>query len=254
MSKSKILSVSKEELINVVQSSKLIGEILQKIGSYRNGEMHVLLIARLNELNIPYDNIIIKKGKEGPTRKVDFISDDDFIKYVETSDTFIQLIHKLGYNNESVPTKTNKIIKDRMAKLNVELHGKTKNGLIRCAKCLIYKPANQYHNTKNKVYCQPCLIKRGREERFLAKKICSNYKGGKCEHCGYNECLASLEFHHTNPDNKDFNISRYVTKRSLNWVYSEEIPEDIKTEIDKCILLCSNCHHKLHFEEGIEES
>lgn len=34
-----------------------------------------------------------------------------------------------------------------------------------------------------------------------------DYKGGKCSVCGYNKCRAALEFHHTNPNEKDFGIS-----------------------------------------------
>lgn len=63
------------------------------------------------------------------------------------------------------------------------------------------------------------------------------YKGGKCEVCGYNKCVEALEFHHKNPDEKEFGISRKGNTRS--W-------EKIKTEIDKCVLLCSNCHREVH--------
>ena len=33
------------------------------------------------------------------------------------------------------------------------------------------------------------------------------YKGGECERCGYNKCIDSLEFHHIDPNEKDFTIS-----------------------------------------------
>ncbi len=66
------------------------------------------------------------------------------------------------------------------------------------------------------------------------------YKGGKCEHCGYDKCAAAMDFHHLDPDQKDFSLSQYRT-RSF---------EDIKPELDKCILLCSNCHRELHAEES----
>ena len=67
------------------------------------------------------------------------------------------------------------------------------------------------------------------------------YKGGKCERCGYNKCNRALEFHHMIPNEKDFNISRYSV---LSW-------NKIKDELDKCILICSNCHRELHDEEYV---
>ena len=61
------------------------------------------------------------------------------------------------------------------------------------------------------------------------------YKGGKCEICGYNKCYGALHFHHLNSDKKDFDISG----KSLSF-------ERLKAEADKCILVCSNCHSELH--------
>jgi hypothetical protein len=65
-----------------------------------------------------------------------------------------------------------------------------------------------------------------------------NYKGGECECCGYKRCVSALEFHHKDPKEKDFNISgkSYSIER-------------LKKEIDKCILVCSNCHSEIH--EGL---
>ena len=65
----------------------------------------------------------------------------------------------------------------------------------------------------------------------------AEYKGGKCEKCGYNKCIDALEFHHKDPKEKDFNISR------KSWSF-----ERLKKEVEKCILVCSNCHKEIHFE------
>jgi len=65
------------------------------------------------------------------------------------------------------------------------------------------------------------------------------YKGGKCERCGYDKCIDALEFHHLNPDEKDFGLSCGDT-RSL---------EKLKAEADKCIMVCANCHREIHAEE-----
>ena len=68
------------------------------------------------------------------------------------------------------------------------------------------------------------------------------YKGGKCVKCGYSKYLGALQFHHLNPQEKDFSLSRV---RSLNF------NEKIKQELDKCILVCSNCHFEIHGEKYI---
>lgn len=63
--------------------------------------------------------------------------------------------------------------------------------------------------------------------------------GGKCSECGYNDCIAAFDFHHKNPLEKDYTIKNIS---SCGW-------EKIEKEILKCILLCSNCHRKHHWEE-----
>lgn len=62
------------------------------------------------------------------------------------------------------------------------------------------------------------------------------YKGGKCEICGYNKCNSALEFHHIDPTNKSFTPSKNM---NLAW-------EKLKLELDKCILVCANCHREIH--------
>lgn len=71
--------------------------------------------------------------------------------------------------------------------------------------------------------------------RIRKKEILVEYKGGKCEVCGYEKCIKALEFHHLNPEEKDFTISG--KSYSL---------EKLKNEVDKCILVCSNCHSEIH--------
>lgn len=77
------------------------------------------------------------------------------------------------------------------------------------------------------------------------KKKCVDYKGGKCEKCGYAKSLAAFDFHHSDPSEKSFEIGRW---RGSNF-------EKIRDELDKCELLCANCHrekHEMVFLAGIE--
>lgn len=73
------------------------------------------------------------------------------------------------------------------------------------------------------------------EWRKRTKLKLIEYKGGKCEICEYDRCSRALEFHHKNPEEKDFQISG----KSLSF-------EKLKNEVDKCILVCSNCHSEIH--------
>ena len=62
--------------------------------------------------------------------------------------------------------------------------------------------------------------------------------GGKCECCGYDKNLAVLEFHHINPDEKEFQIDmRHFSNTSI---------EKLQLELNKCKLLCANCHREEH--------
>lgn len=76
------------------------------------------------------------------------------------------------------------------------------------------------------------------EYRRLSKERAVAYKGGKCERCGYCKNLAALEFHHLDPTKKDFQLSK---GNYLSW-------ENCLPELDKCQLLCANCHREVHDE------
>lgn len=90
------------------------------------------------------------------------------------------------------------------------------------------------------VYCKRCTNDQTIERMRRTKRMCIEYKGGKCEKCGYDKYDGALEFHHLDPSKKDFAIS----KKKARYI------DKLKPELDKCILLCSNCHRELH--GGIE--
>lgn len=68
-----------------------------------------------------------------------------------------------------------------------------------------------------------------------AKEEIVNFKGGSCQLCGYNKCLASLHFHHVNPIEKKFKISE-----------KKKIDRELIEELDKCVLVCASCHGEIH--------
>jgi hypothetical protein len=94
-------------------------------------------------------------------------------------------------------------------------------------------------NGKFHYYCKSCLNKRSIQFQNDKKDECIKYKGGKCIICGYNRCRNALEFHHLDQKNKDFEIGYSIRRKKI---------EEIKLELDKCVLLCSNCHRELHGE------
>lgn len=76
--------------------------------------------------------------------------------------------------------------------------------------------------------------------RRKRKRILVEYKGGKCERCGFKtDIMGVYDFHHKDPTQKDFGISSKGRTRSL---------EKCKIEVDKCELLCRNCHAIVHHE------
>ena len=71
--------------------------------------------------------------------------------------------------------------------------------------------------------------------RKKLRKMAIKYKDGKCMLCGYNKCIAALEFNHIDGIKKDFSLSIKGLTRS--W-------EKTKQELDKCVLLCCRCHRE----------
>jgi hypothetical protein len=85
--------------------------------------------------------------------------------------------------------------------------------------------------------CKKCNVDAVTRRRRKLKQLALEYKGGKCELCGYDKCARALQFHHTDPNEKEFGIAAKGHTKSF---------EKIKIELDKCMLLCSNCHAEEH--------
>ncbi len=62
-------------------------------------------------------------------------------------------------------------------------------------------------------------------------------KGDRCQICGYDKYVGALEFHHVNGKNKEFDLSTRGLTRS--WAR-------VKKEVEKCVLVCANCHREIH--------
>lgn len=96
-----------------------------------------------------------------------------------------------------------------------------------------FRPKTPAANQRSCCYeCMPegTQLKRG----GFVTKLKEQY-GGKCMRCGYSRCTAALDFHHKDPNLKDFGISDDNMKL-----------KDAIEEAKKCVLICSNCHRELH--------
>lgn len=85
--------------------------------------------------------------------------------------------------------------------------------------------------------CKKCRVDAVIRKRKNLKLKAILYKGGKCQICGYNKCVDALEFHRLDESLKDFGIASKGYTRS--W-------DKTKEELDKCILVCANCHREIH--------
>ena len=92
-------------------------------------------------------------------------------------------------------------------------------------------------NSRKTIFaCKQCNGKETAERYRKNKRAALAYKGDKCSMCGYDKCVAALDFHHLDPATKDPNWHT-LRGRSL---------KQIKQELDKCILVCNRCHKEIH--------
>jgi len=87
--------------------------------------------------------------------------------------------------------------------------------------------------------CKKCRVEAVLKRRRKLKQLAVEYLGGSCVKCGYNKSVSALDFHHVDPTTKSFGIAENGFTRS--W-------DALQSELDKCILICANCHRELHHE------
>lgn len=102
----------------------------------------------------------------------------------------------------------------------------------RCRDC-----QRAYQNRWNR-NSRPRRSTQAMDRRYRYKKRCADYLGGSCSRCGYDRCIKAMTFHHRDPVEKSFEVSA-----RLDYAWA-----DLKVELDKCDLLCFNCHMEEHCE------
>jgi len=118
--------------------------------------------------------------------------------------------------------------------------GRKTRGYYTCPQCGKERMCEKRHANR---ICFDCHRKRGkkfdfnawRKETYIkAKEWAIMYKGGKCKMCGVSDLPAfCYHFDHRIPEEKSYNVGRK---------FNQKINPEIIKELDKCDLLCANCH------------
>lgn len=130
------------------------------------------------------------------------------------SDVRVLSFHHLG--NKTTEVSAMRIKGYRLETIKLEIA----KCVVLCENCHRFNHPNKNRRLKIK-------------ERFVS----NIKKKSKCTSCGYNKCTKALEFHHLRE--KIECIGKMVTLK-------EYTIKDIELEIEKCVILCSNCHRRLH--------
>jgi hypothetical protein len=88
--------------------------------------------------------------------------------------------------------------------------------------------------------CKLCRQEQVAGHRRRVKRILVREAGGCCRLCGYDRCVAALQFHHVDRTDKSFALSSAGFTRSI---------AKARAEASKCVLLCANCHAEV--EAGV---
>jgi hypothetical protein len=160
-------------------------------------------------------------------------------KLVEQNFTIEQISIKVGKSKTSVRHWLKKYGLKTLRSFDLEKL--PPSGVKFCKKCSEEKGVEDFYRRRDgkdtSSYCKSCMINQAIDRQRAFKSKCIEYKGGSCQECGYNKCDSALEFHHLNPKEKDFTISH---------IKLTNFGDKVKKELDKCILVCANCHREIH--------
>lgn len=115
----------------------------------------------------------------------------------------------------------------------------------KCYKCKEIKSKDDFYNRNEKrkqSYCKGCFNRIIMNRWLERKQKAILYKGNKCFDCNNQFPYPIYDFHHLDPSQKDYDWSKLKLQ---SWT-------TIIKELDKCILLCSNCHRLRHYKETLE--
>lgn len=130
----------------------------------------------------------------------------------------------------------------RHGEIEFEKNGSGKDGKqqYRCKAC--QKVSRDKWRAENPDKCKE-YCKKAREKRYVEwVAYLSKFLDLKCQRCGYDKTFAALDFHHVGE--KKFMIGKY-----FSYACSEENKKIVNEELEKCVILCANCHREIEVTE-----
>lgn len=113
----------------------------------------------------------------------------------------------------------------------------------RCIDCTLHVELGQFYSYKDARgktqfagRCKACMS----AHHGIVKEQAVIYKGSRCQDCHGQFHYSAFDFHHLDPSKKEMNVL----------ANSPTSLESVKQELDKCVLLCSNCHRARHYDSN----
>lgn len=162
--------------------------------------------------------------------------------------TVAQLSEHFGKGKSTVRHWLKKYGLKTLGKAGAKPKSKIIDGHKECTKCGIRKPLDAFRMRKDRPgtlqpHCKECCTNKTIENNQKHKTALVGYMGGECYDCGLKDDPKVYDFHHIEPEHKDFTIQENRGKSFVKLI----------SELDKCVMLCSNCHVKRHLEMNLEK-
>lgn len=234
--------MNKETLQKLLEECNSLSEVLNKLGKKDNGGTRRTLKKIMSENGLTFRRGEITREEYNKNPKVCPVCGKK-IDFEHRANTYCSSSCAAKANNSLYPKKK----KLNLGKRDYPKNRKYEENGLYCSVCGKKLTGNQKKfcsdRCKRKFYSrqsyQTNYSKKKDELGAIKKYEYIMRLGGKCSCCGYDKNISALVFHHTR--DKEFTLTARVFNR-LN-------EEDIQKELDKCILLCQNCHHELHHPE-----
>lgn len=176
------------------------------------------------------------------------VTKDQLQNLILSSHSFYQVLKGIGYK-QIYDKKTIEKVKNKCIELNIDyshLREDRQLETIVCNQCGKEKKYSDFYEYNGKILHTCLECKRQKQNENYLKNISelNNYKANqKCQKCSENRFYL-LDFHHKDPSQKSFGIAQ-----KSNVKLSTLMPE-----IEKCIILCSNCHREFHYFQEINKN